>query len=239
MRENSTSFTYTYESYRSLLSEFISRGYSFRKFDEEPKQETIYLRHDVDWSLKKAYKMAMIEHEHKIESTYFILLTSPLYNPMCKQDREIIQKINDLGHEVCLHFSTHNYWSQNPTKDILEKRVQDEIKILKKVIGDVCPIVSFHIPPDWVLGQNYDSFLNTYAREFFTEMTYIADSSQRWRDEHPLETEISERAQLLTHPGLWGNEDTSFEDQLDAVQNERFSTVEQWIAEEFLGEQIN
>ncbi len=236
MREKQTSFTFTYDRYRLLLSEFVSKGYTFRKFGEGPKHKTIYLRHDVDWSPKKAHKMALIESEYGIESTYFVLVTSPLYNPMCKHDKKIIRKIADLGHEVSVHFSTHNYWSQNPGNEILEERVEDEIEILQQVVNDVDPVVSFHIPPDWVLEKDYTSFLNTYGTKWFTEMEYIADSSQRWRDQHPLESGLSETIQLLTHPGLWGNEDRSFESRLEAAQQARFKSVEQWTADEFLPE---
>ena len=42
----------------------------------------IILRHDVDFSLKDAFRIAKIENELGICSTFFILLHSELYNPL-------------------------------------------------------------------------------------------------------------------------------------------------------------
>ena len=62
------------------------------------------MRHDIDFSLKKALEFAEVEQEQKIRSTYFVLLTTDMYNAMSKEAGQKIRAIMKMGHEIGLHF---------------------------------------------------------------------------------------------------------------------------------------
>jgi hypothetical protein len=212
------SIEFTYDWYRSFLERLDDTGFDFRTFSEGARPGTVLLRHDVDLSIEKALTTARIEAVKGIEATYCVLLSSPLYNPLEGKRREQLRAIEALGHEVALHFSTHEYWPDlhdGANKADLESRVNDEREILGTVLSGTPETVSFHIPPSWVLDRSFDGFRNTYDSAYFSEMNYVADSCQRWRKDPPELPDPTSSAQILTHPGLWGEADGDFEERID------------------------
>lgn len=211
------SLEFTYDWYRAFLDRLQSAGHEFRTFSDSHDSGDVILRHDVDLSLEKALTVARIEAERDVESTYCILLTSALYNPMEREHRDRIRAIGALGHEVALHFSTHEYWDADdrPDDDALEDRVAEEQEILETIMPATTDTVSFHVPPSWVLGRSFETFRNAYAPAYFDDVEYVADSGQRWRDAPPDLPQPPSTVQVLTHPGLWGEADGDFEARVD------------------------
>lgn len=207
---------FTFEWSRSLLDRLRSAGYRFRSFDEHVGTGDVLLRHDVDLSPERALSMAQLEHDLGISATYFFLLGSPLYNPMSAPVRNAINGIASLGHDVGLHFSTHQYWptTRPPEAESIEAAVDREREVLATVVPDAVPTVSFHLPPPWVLRRTFDGFPSAYEPRFFEKIDYVADSGQRWRDDGVSIPEDGRPLQVLIHPGLWGEADGMFVERI-------------------------
>jgi len=207
--------TFTFDWYESFLLRVESEGFDFGRYSHETSPGTALLRHDVDLSPQHALRMAEIEHDLGIRATYFFLLTSPMYNVLHQDMREILEVIQELGHDIGLHFSTHQYWppTRIPEDSIVAERVSEEADILSTVV-DPIETVSFHIPPERVLRREFSEFPSTYEPQFFSEIGHYADSNQRWRDGVPPVERFPERIQILTHPGLWGTEDRPFDERV-------------------------
>jgi len=206
---------FTHRWYRRFLGQLQSAGYEFQSFSNSLGPGDIVLRHDVDLSVDAAVEMARIEADLGIESTYCFLLTSPLYNLLEADNRAALDEIQSLGHDLALHFSTHQYWgSEEPPATLsIERRVRQEQSVFD-TLAPGSKTVSFHRPPEWVLGEDFTGFRNTYAPAYFDEIGYVADSSQRWRDEPPRVDDLPETLQLLTHPGLWRETDGDFDQRV-------------------------
>lgn len=209
---------FTYQWYQRFLQELRANGYRFRPFSASIGYGDIVLRHDMDLSVDAAVTMAHIEADLGIEATYCVLLTSPLYNPHEATHRAALQEIESLGHDVALHFNSHEYWpaDEPPATADLETRVREEQSILERIVSP-SETVSFHSPPSWVLGREFDGFRNTYAPALSEAIGYVADSGQRWRADPPSVDDFPDTAQVLTHPGLWGREDAGFGDCVEAA----------------------
>ena len=81
---------FTFGNYRSLL-EMANQNFIFRTFTDFNKNERFILwRHDIDFSVHTAFKLAEIENELGITSTYFIHLHNEFYHFW---EREVFHKI--------------------------------------------------------------------------------------------------------------------------------------------------
>lgn len=230
---------FTFEWYEHLLDVLRARGRRFRGYRTELDSGDVVLRHDVDWSPRSALRTARIESERDISATYFFLTTSPFYNLMHKPNRLIVEEIEALGHDVELHFSTHQYWDEEPSDEDLVERVNSERRVLEELTGDSVDVVSFHRPPEWAFRREYEGFVSTYEERFFTDIAYRGDSNQRWRDESPLDDELPERMQILTHPGLWGDDDGDFAERLKRHEAQTFDRTRQFMEDQFLEKKYN
>lgn len=229
---------YTYEEYKNIISSIKDSDSKFGSYNDKDQDNVVILRHDVDWSPKKAKIMAEIESNHGVQSTYFFLLTSPFYNSFESSVRKKIREIDKMGHDVGLHFSTHQYWSSEPQPGELVAAVHREQRVLSELVDNPASAVSFHIPPEWILSRKFESFISAYESQFFEKFTYLADSNQRWRDDPPLGEIVPSRLQMLVHPGLWGESDATFVERLTREREERFKTVREFLDEQFVSQSL-
>ena len=83
---------FTYDQYLDLVHIGLNQN------------KQLFLRHDVDYSLQKALQMAEIEATASIKSTYYILFSSPFYNPLSRDNMEKIRMIKHLGMGIGVHY---------------------------------------------------------------------------------------------------------------------------------------
>lgn len=207
---------FTEENYQIILEQTLNRGYQFAEFDYgEMKSEgkIVLWRHDVDFSLNRAYRLAEIESKtgEGIKSTYFIHLQSSFYNVFEPGQYERIRKIIDLGHRIGLHFD-HGFYTQG--KMITDERDIEECALLEKELLEKyfeidIKAVSFHNPEaanTLALRQDYYAgMVNAYSQMIFDNCKYCSDSNGYWRYDR-LQDVIAaghEKLHILTHPAWW------------------------------------
>ena len=90
--------------YKELLEAFLRQGFYFKKFEEFNVNENrqVILRHDVDFSVQMAVRMATLEKDLGVNSTYYFLLASDSYNLLSKEISESIKAIQDMGEKTFL-----------------------------------------------------------------------------------------------------------------------------------------
>jgi len=194
--------------YIHLLETIKANGYQFKFYDELlSNQKYVILRHDIDFSLNQAMKMAVNEHINDVKSTYFFLLTSNFYNLHSKESTQILKKIKSLGHDIGLHFDETKY--SGCTIDQLVIEARKEAETLTNIVGEKINKISMHRPSAKLLESNVsfgEDFINTYSIMFFKDIKYISDSRMNWK-ENPLDVISSNKytkIQILTHP-IWYN----------------------------------
>lgn len=181
--------------------DFIGPLKDFQKLKK--KNNFIVLRHDVDISLEHALKIAQLESDHNLHSTFFILLNSQFYNALTKNNVVIIKKISKLGHEIGLHYDT----------DILPKSISDarlhignQIKILEDVSGQKITSITQHNPTtSKKLNQKLIvNFFDAMHNPIMKSAVYLSDSVHNWRKGCMCNHvgKIS-KLQILTHPIWW------------------------------------
>lgn len=199
---------FTLARYLEMVDSIRDCGFALSFFDLAPaRQRALILRHDIDMCPKRALTMASAEESRGITSTYFVMLTSNLYNPFSRDCRVALRELLQLGHEVGLHFDPHAY-SHCPSPEKSELDALQECTVLEQLLERPVRVISFHRPLASYMGLDaeFAGRLNAYSKRFTMEMDYCSDSQGRWRFGHPLEIgrQNADRSmQLLIHPVWW------------------------------------
>ena len=230
-----TESSFSYAEYLQILNAYDRR---FVNFHEATENAFAILRHDVEFSVDRALKLALLEAEHNTKSTFFFQVLSNAYNPFSVKNYKKIQKIEELGHDVGLHFYiTHlNHHDHGQLRSELARQ-----KAMFELGLDMeCKAFSFHRPPKWVLEIRedvVDGILNAYGPSYFEfspnpeKIKYITDSQHKWSYGHPLDFSSESKVQILLHPDEWSpSGDTGpegfFSSIIDENANEFISTLD-------------
>ena len=189
---------YSYENYVTLM-DYAKSVSDVTSFKNNNGKNGVILRHDVDIHPEFAYKMYDLEKDNNINSTFFFMVTSHLYNVLSKRNSEIIKEIHDNGFEIGLHFSTHAYGEYDPNYDYVFEAMR-ESEILSDIIGKQVDRLCLHCP---IEEKKIPWFNNVEWIENF-----VGDSKKNV-DEQDIYKLISksdkEVVSLLFHPIFWSD----------------------------------
>ncbi len=201
---------FTYEAYSQLLEQISACEYQFVNYHNwEQFERCVILRHDIDYDPIKAVKIAEIEKNKGISSTYFVLVTSDFYNIYSGKNDTYFQALKNYGHEIGLHFDETRYWGLRNDLDALKSKILYEAKRLEEVMQ--CPIttVSMHRPSEFILKADLKipGLINSYGKEYLYDFKYLSDSRKIWREpvRDLIESRKYTRLHILTH-AFWYSE---------------------------------
>ncbi|MFC1606568.1 hypothetical protein ACFL47_01245 [Candidatus Latescibacterota bacterium] len=223
------------DDYLKVIKTAKHNGYKYINYaDYEKYDKFIIMRHDIDLDLHYALKMAQIEHENDVQSTFFVMLRNPLYNPLAIEHVQIISDMQRMGHTIGLHFDPTFYQGDNTIEfNVLLELIKAEIEILSSIANQKVYFVSFHQPVENLLGRDVimdGVFESTYNKKYFNDIRYIADSCGRWREESILELiekNTTQKIQFLSHPALWfDREALVLRDRISCVLENRKARLE-------------
>jgi hypothetical protein len=197
----------TLDGYRQLIGGLQNVGYSIVKYEQaDPKRRHLILRHDVDMCLARSVRMAEVEAEMGIQSYYFILVNTELYNINSRAGRFALRRLEELGHEVGLHFDPSGFVEGD--QHGLDEAVTLECAILEKQLTRNVSVLTLHRPAKWLQGYagRLGGRAHGYEPRFFSEMGYCSDSEGRFRYHYPMEHPAVLSGlglQLVIHPIWW------------------------------------
>lgn len=191
---------FTYSHYRKTLLK-LKEKHSFSFFDDISKNDVI-LRHDIDISLKPALKIAELEADIGIHSTYFILFHSSFYNPFSPSSSKIIKQIIKMGHRVGLHYDGSFILSNNlqPKETILQ-----ELGLFSQHFNNDINLISAHNPTiNKKISLKFGGkMIDADSPKFKKNRKYISDSVQNWREGSFSKFNNISQLYILTHPIWW------------------------------------
>ena len=199
---------FTYASYKSLIDLLREKGYAIRNYHTwQTREPCVILRHDIDNDLQKAVELARVERELGVSSTYFVLLTSDIYNAASRASLDKLRAIRSMGHEIGLHFDEKAYPDGSPQETV--GRILRERDLLAAILETPVTAVSMHRPSKATLEADLQipGMVNSYGKTFFHDFKYLSDSRRHWRE--PVEDLVRsgkyERLHILTH-AFWYHE---------------------------------
>ena len=203
---------FTLDNYRRLIKLAKERGFLFilHKNEFVENRKDVIWRHDVEFEPDIALKMAQIENEEGVKSTYFFQLHSPLYNTIDPYYRKVFHGIRNLGHCVGLHFDSA-YWGVTCEEE-LHNYIRIDKEYLERNMGVEIDTFSFHNTTPFThscLEYKYGGLINSYASYFKEHYNYCGDSLGYWRFdrlEDVLNDDKVQHLQVLTHDANWSEE---------------------------------
>lgn len=216
---------YNLTNYKRLL-EHIGRYYKISFFNtnvtHSKGKPVAIMRHDIDYSLSEALKMARLESSLGLKTTYMVMVSSPFYNIFEKKNKESILEIARLGHKIGLHFYVEQDWVGKCR--VITKKISEDFDILKKCLSSAEPLVSWHNPTAGLIGKErlyFNSFIiNAYDTKFIKEYFYISDSNYRHTFSQLIQLLKDNSGlplHLLIHPFIWTLNKEAIEEALTAI----------------------
>lgn len=145
-----------------------------------------FWRHDVDYSIDAALRMAEWERERGVRSTYYLMHDNPFYGGTLAMQARM--RLGQLGHEVGWHVDTR----RTPVAQITV-----EIDALGRRWGGLA--VSFHCPRPHEIWVEHP-FRHAYAPHW--EGRYYSDSRGAFAYGDP-EYDDRRMLQINLHPEWW------------------------------------
>ena len=174
---------FTITQYKKLLLNFQGSNYSIQTFEEfinNPKSNSIILRHDVDKLPENSLHFARIQAEMGIKGSYYFRAV-----PQSWVDN-IIKEIADLGHEVGYHYETMDTSKGNVDKAWDEfKHHLDKLRELvdvKTICMHGSPRSKFDNKAIWKKYdyRTLDIIGEPYYDVNFDKVFYLTDTGRRW-----------------------------------------------------------
>ncbi len=230
---------FSYIEYENIIS-LIKMNLPIMDFSDitDETEKFCVLRHDIEFSIDRALKIAEIEKSLGISSTYTVQLRNNTYNALSQKNIDIIRKINNMGHKIGLH--------QNPpmmNDEKLIKYILKDIETLEHYYGFEVDRYAFHRcgsnPEILKRYVEIPNKINCYDKKFFhyfkgdtpkkLRVYYLADSNHKWKYGHPLELNFNKvnKIQLLTHPYSWTEDGfDNYSNYLTLIRERKVELVE-------------
>jgi hypothetical protein len=148
----------------------IDGGFEPVSFQQDSwPNRALLLRHDVDYSLEMAVRLARANAELGIAGTFFILARGHAYNPMSRTSVERIEELVSLGQRLGLHAARGD---DNIARDFEYLSGQFPLE----------PVFSWHNPNEAMLEKHREreviaGLTNVYSSRFLDEALYCSDSN--------------------------------------------------------------
>ncbi|MFZ2489537.1 MAG: hypothetical protein WAZ19_15620 [Anaerolineae bacterium] len=196
---------FTLAAYRELLTALAAR-WRVGPVTLNAAPGSLLLRHDVDFSPALALRMAEVEAELGLRSTYFVALHL-LYNPHAPQHAAAIRRMAALGHALGLHYDGPIY-DAAPDPAAQLALLQQHVAVLQDLAATQIGAIARHNPSTATGSDPFAAspYLNAYDPALFGDTVYLSDSCRAWRDgglSACWAEPTPQRIYLLVHPEVW------------------------------------
>lgn len=227
---------FSYADYREIIKIIQQTGLQTDYKQALTRDRFILMRHDVEYSVERAYALSKVERSMDFTSTYFFQWTNNSYNILSRRNMDMIKDMHERGHNIGLHFALNGMTDMEQ----IRRQIVKEMDILSEMFGFEIDTFSIHRPSRDVLRENIKLLgkINAYQDEFFTfaeqvtektpvKVKYMSDANHIWRYGYPNRETIAgyDKVQILTHPFAWCKQGYDNFDNYKALMKEKFQEL--------------
>ena len=176
---------FTFAKYKELCETIVESEYTTLTFSQyfslkNIPEKFVILRHDIDRRPERALKMAKVEKDLRITSTYYFRMKEEVFKP------EMIKEIANMGHEIGYHYEVLDKANGNIKKAI--EIFEEELKEFRRIC-DVKTICMHGNPlSKWInkdLWKKYDFkdfgiIGEPYLSIDYKKVFYLTDTGRKW-----------------------------------------------------------
>lgn len=184
---------FVFRNWKKFLSELRKEGYqSFSCSSAEKDKKQIFLKHDVETNVKKAYKIAKIEKSFGHIGSYYV----QAYLLKKARNIKLLKKMKEMGHEVSYHYDVLD--EAKGDMQLADKKFSENLKLFQSLgfeIKTVCqhgnPLIErkgYTSNRDFFRNQNIAKKYNSisdimvnYKASFSIEYDYISDAGREFK----------------------------------------------------------
>lgn len=174
---------FTLYKYKELLQVFLHNGYSFQtldKFRYISGNKEIILRHDVENDYRNAIAFAQIEKSLNIKGSYYFRYSKRGFN------KEIIQSVAQMGHEIGYHYDDLSFCNGNINKAKL--RFIQNLQSLRQMVTvttitmEGSPLSRYNNGHIWnhIDYKDYGIQCEPYFDIDYKNVFYLTDTGRKW-----------------------------------------------------------
>ncbi len=224
---------FSFDDYREIIRLIQETGRAATYREALGRDSFIIMRHDVEYSVERAWQLSRVEESMDFRSHFFFQWTNNSYNILSRKNRDILTEMHERGQHIGLHFALNGMTDM----ELIRRRIRQEIDMLSDMLGFEIDTFSIHRPSPAVLAENIklDGILNAYQDEFFSfdpkaspeselEVKYMSDANHVWRYGYPDAENIRshKKIQILAHPFAWTKEGYDNKDNFRTLLEEKY-----------------
>jgi hypothetical protein len=122
---------FSYEDYREILRLIRESGRQATYEEALHRDEFIIMRHDVEYSVDRAFELSKVEESMDFRSTFFFQWTNNSYNILSRRNRDILTEMHERGQHIGLHFALNGMTDM----DLVRSRIRQEMDMLSNMLG--------------------------------------------------------------------------------------------------------
>ena len=228
---------FTLKKYEELCLALLNAGYTPLTVytyltGKQSNNKLVILRHDIDEKPFNAFKMAELENEYGIQSTYYFRYPRSFLPTYYTFKPGIIEKIHNLGHEVGYHYEV-----LSTTKGDYEKAIKlfdYELKEFRKIceVKTICmhgSVLSVYDNRDLWNHYDFKEFgIVGEAYRSIKDVSYYSDTGSNWNWKNKMRDFMPDKKEeivvdttddlikliksnkinnfyILAHPGNWSS----------------------------------
>ena len=234
---------FSYEDYKEIIRIIQSTGNQAGYEEALTADKFVIMRHDVEYSVDRAYALAKVESSMDFTSTFFFQWTNNSYNILSRRNQDLIKDMHERGHVIGLHYALNGLTDMQEVRHQIKK----EMDILSEMFGFPITQFSVHRPSPDVLRENIKLpvYVHTHATTGLGYMTYLkaaeagaagidcatscfsGGTSHIWRYGYPDEANITgyDKVQILTHPFAWSKKGYDNRDNYAVLIQEKYNEM--------------
>lgn len=122
---------FSYADYKEIIRIIKESGRACNFRQAQEKDKFIIMRHDVEFSVDRAFALSKLELSMDFTSTYFFQWTNNSYNILSKKNMDMIKYMHERGHVIGLHFALNGLTDM----ELVRRKILQEIHVLSEMLG--------------------------------------------------------------------------------------------------------